>query len=294
MTNPETGESGRRAVSVVLPAYREAASVGNVARAMREALESAGWNVEVVVVDDGSTDATTAAAQDAAARVVRHAARRGYGAAVKTGLREAAHEIVLLADADGTYPAADAPRLVDALASCDMAVGARTAPGARIPAIRRPAKWLIGILANYLAEQRIPDLNSGMRAFRRADAQRFARLYPNGFSFTTTITLAFLCSDLRVEYLPIGYAVRVGQSKFRPITDTKNLLVTMVRSILYFNPLRVCVPLGLACFILAAWVLFVPRDALGNIYDGTVSVLIACGLQALIVGFLADMLSRMR
>lgn len=249
---------------------------------------------EILVVDDGSHDDTAREASVAGARVVRHRENLGYGAALKTGLKQARFEVIVIADGDGTYPLSAVPQLLEMLSDCDMAVGARTGAEVHIPTVRKPAKWLLTQTAQFLAQRPIPDLNSGLRAFRRQDAIRFLNLYPDGFSFTTTITLAYLSSHLAITYLPINYMERVGKSKIRPIRDTKNLFITVLRSILFFNPLRVCLPLGSLLLLVATLFVFFIRDSQGHIMDGTVTVLVVSAFQIYIVGFLADILSRMR
>lgn len=285
-------------VTLLIPAYHEEVGVGRVVAEARAVLAAINelpddrW--EVLVVDDGSTDDTARQATLAGARVVSHRMNLGYGAALKTGLRRARFETIVIADADGTYPVSAVGELLAILAESDMAVGARTGADVHIPLVRRPAKWVLTMTAQFLVGRSIPDLNSGLRAFRRHEAMRFMSLYPAGFSFTTTITLAYLSSDLTVDYLPIDYHPRVGHSKIRPIRDTKNLFMTVLRSILFFNPLRVCLPAGL--FLLAVALVFVLfiRDANNHIMDGTVTVLVVAGLQIIIMGFLADILARLR
>lgn len=289
-----TVQSQPEGISVIIPAFNEEGGVGNVIGDIRKALAETARGFEILVVDDGSTDCTAERAREAGAVVIAHEMNRGYGAAVKTGVRSASYETIVLIDADGTYPPSAIGGLLEELRACDMVVAARRGSDNNIPLARRPAKWLLNRVAQLLAERPIPDLNSGLRVFRRSDALRFRNLYPNGFSFTSTITLAFLCNDLAVRYLPIDYLPRVGKSKLRPIRDTKNLFLTVVRSILFFNPLRVCLPVALALAALALFVLAVPRDTQGHIYDGTVMVLATCAVQVLIVGFLADVIARMR
>jgi glycosyltransferase involved in cell wall biosynthesis len=284
-------------VTVVIPAHNEAQAIGRVVSEVYAALSSEGRpasHVEVIVVDDGSSDDTARIAEEAGARVIRHETNIGYGAALKTGIRAATHDIIVTTDGDGTYPAAVIPHLVEELARCDMAVGARIGPDVHIPIERRPAKWLLTKLAVYLAQKPIPDLNSGLRAFRRSEVMRFLPLCPNGFSFSTTITLAYLCNDMTVHYLPINYHPRVGKSKIRPLRDTKNVFVTIVRSIVFFNPLRVFVPLAFVMFFVATLVALFVRDSHGNILDGTISILVLGGVQMIMLGFLADAISRLR
>lgn len=280
-------------ISVIIPALNEDRAILGVLADLCDVLRTSFPGSEIVVVDDGSTDATAAHAERAGVRVIRHRENLGYGAAVKTGLRAATHEVIVMVDADGTYPLKFVKPLVAELETCDMAVGHRPGENSS-PWLRGPAKWLLRQVAVFLAGKPIPDLNSGMRAFRKADAMRFINLYPAGFSFTTTQTLAYLTNGLLVHYVPIEYRVRTGRSKFRPIRDTKNLLLTIIRSVLFFNPLRVCLPLGFAIgFVALVFLLFI-RDAHGNVLDGTITVLTMISLQVIITGFLADVIARMR
>lgn len=174
------------AVTIVIPAYNEVGSLPGVLH------DLAGWlerGAEIIVVDDGSTDATARVAAQGGARVIRHRNNKGYGAALKAGIRAAEREIVVLFDADGQFDTADIAKIVQALDETDMAVGVRP-QGAGSPTIRKPGKWLLSRTANYLAQTNIPDLNCGFRALRVETAKRFLNLLPNGFSFTTTITPA--------------------------------------------------------------------------------------------------------
>ncbi len=285
-------------VTVIIPVFNEEDGIAGTVRDVADHFAAepgrSPGDVEILVVDDGSTDRTAARAREAGATVTEHGANLGYGAAIKTGLRHARHEVILLTDGDGTYPAARMSELVRALDRCDMAVGERSGPNVTYPWERRPAKWVLRRLAVYLAQKPIPDLNSGLRAFRRSDALRFLGLYPSGFSFTTTITLAFLCSDMTVQYLPIDYHPRRGHSKIHPIRDTKNLFLTVVRSVMFFNPLRVCVPVSLAFAAAGLGVLTLVRDSHGNVLDGTVSVCMIGAVQVMILGLLADLMARSR
>lgn len=210
-------------VSVVVPAYNESGAIVRCIEHLRATLDPVDFAAEIVVVDDGSTDGTSdQLAAIEGIRVLRHDRNRGYGAALKTGIRAARGEIIVITDADGTYPVDRIPELVAAMEECDMVVGARTGQKVRIPLVRRPAKWFITTLASYLSEAEIPDLNSGLRAFRRHDALRLFGILPDGFSFTTTITLSMMCSGMMVRFIPIDYHERTGRSKIRPLRDTWN------------------------------------------------------------------------
>lgn len=287
-----------KGVTVLIPAYNETGAIVGVLREIESVLASIPGlsedKREILIIDDGSKDDTAAKAKEAGGSVIRHKINFGYGASLKTGLRHAKFETIVIADADGTYPSRYIPALLEEMAECDMAVGARIGENVHIPWERRPAKWLLNSTAEFLSGRKIADINSGLRAFKKTEALRFIGLYPSGFSFTTTITLSFLASDLIVNYIPIDYRKRTGRSKLHPIRDTKNLFLTVLRCILFFNPLRVCVPVSIMFFLLAAYVFFFVRDNHGNLMDGTLTVLVCCGLQVFIMGFLADILARWR
>jgi glycosyltransferase involved in cell wall biosynthesis len=290
------GPAPRPLVSVVVPAYNEEQAIVADLHGLQKALTEVPWQYELLVVNDGSSDGTGAAAREVpGARVIDHRRNRGYGAALKTGIRHATGEIIVITDADGTYPPHYIPQLVASIQTgdCDMAVGARTGEEVKIPALRKPAKWFLTKLASFLAETPIPDLNSGLRAFRRTSLVPFLSILPSGFSFTTTITLAMLCSDLCVDYFPIDYHVRKGRSKIRPIKDTYNFIMLVVKTICYFNPLKVFLPPSL---------LFVAGGLARLIYDlfvihkvaGTEIVLLLSGIQLGAIGLLADVVSKVR
>ena len=255
--------------------------------------------LELLVVDDGSQDGTTEVLarleeDHPELKVVSHGMNRGYGAALKTGFSRAGHDVVVITDADGTYPE---DRIVDLLACIDdgaeMAVGARRGEDVHIPLVRRPAKAFLRLLASFLAGTRIPDLNSGLRAFRRELVLTYRPILPEGFSFTTTITLASLTNGHRVDYVAINYAHRAGRSKIRPIRDTLGFLSLIVRTVLYFNPLKVFYPVALVFGAIFAGLLvhdvFLMEDP--NLGDKTVMVFVAL-VQVLTVGLLADLIEK--
>lgn len=276
-------------VTVVIPCFNEESGIAPVIAEVRAVLHGGGIPHEVLVVDDGSTDNSSAAARAAGARVIRHRSNRGYGAALKTGVSFARHEINVIIDADGTYPAAAIPELLRRLERADMAVGARTGDTVHIPTARRPAKWLLGLLANYLAAVRIPDLNSGLRAFRREIVTQYFGILPDQFSFTTTITLAMHCDKYPVAYLPINYRRRQGKSKIAP-WDAASFLVLILRTAMLFRPLRVFLPVVLMCF--AYGVIKMAIDLSHQVFISA-SALLALGsaLQILLIGMVGDALA---
>lgn len=230
------------AVSVVIPAYNEENGVGPQVKSIRQVLSSHGIRQEIIVVDDGSQDRTTEEAVRAGARVLRHLKNRGYGASLKTGIMAAKYEAIAITDADGTYPADQIPAMLDRLATADMVVGARTGEKVNIPWVRKPGKLLLDWLANRIAGQRIPDLNSGLRVFRRECAVQYFSVLSNKFSFTTTITLALLADDYQVVYHPINYYQRIGKSKIAP-RHFLDFTILVIRMAMLFQPLKVFVPL---------------------------------------------------
>jgi len=281
-----------RAVSVIIPAYNEEKGIGTVLDRVGEVLAESGWEYELIVVNDASTDGTGVVLARHGVRVIEHEINRGYGASLKDGIRAARHEYILITDADGTYPPESIPELLRQAPECRMAVGARTGKQVAIPFHRRLPKALLRWMANYLAGMRIPDLNSGLRIFSRESALRFFNILPDGFSFTTTITLAFLSNDLKVTYVPIDYRHREGNSKFRPIQDTGNLLSLILRTSLYFHPLKIFVPAGLFLILLAAGVLAYSKFFLDKVMDITVIVIAMSGFQILGLGLLADLIDK--
>jgi glycosyltransferase involved in cell wall biosynthesis len=200
----------------VIPAYNEEGAIVAGIDTAKHALDSSGWKFEIVVVDDGSTDATARLAAEQGVEVVRLGVNQGYGAALKAGIARAKFQWVAIIDADGTYPANALPAMLERTESSDMVVGARVGSHSQDPFARRPAKWALRKFAGLLAGQTIPDLNSGMRVLRKSLVDEFAGILPSGFSFTTTITLAMISRGYSVAYVPIDYFKRVGRSKIKP------------------------------------------------------------------------------
>ncbi len=284
----EAAES--RSVSVVVPAYNEAAHVVEELHALRGALDGCGWEYELLLVDDGSTDGTAEKASQAGVTVLRHRENRGYGAALKRGIRAAKHGWILITDADGTYPPSAILDLLARAQGRDMVVGARVGKHNATPWLRRPAKWFLGWLASYLCARKIPDLNSGLRLMRRELVERFWFLLPSGFSLTTTITLAALSNDYEVEYVEIEYRDRLGSSSIRP-WHAFDFLLLIVRTVVFFNPLRVFLPTGLVLALagLAKLVIDIRRQ---NLSESAVLAFIAA-LVIWAIGLLADQNARL-
>ena len=286
-----TLDEGVRGLTILVPAYNEERGIATVVAWIRQALEPSGLDYEVLVIDDGSADRTAEIAEGTGARVLRHGGNRGYGEALKSGIQHATHEWVAIIDADGSYPAEQIPELAGHLTRADMVVGARTRSGAAIPLIRRPAKMFLTWLASYLTGTHIPDLNSGLRIFRRRLALEFLHLLPSGFSFTTTITMCALNNGYLVEYVPIDYLKRTGSSKIRPLQDTLNFLLLILRITLLFNPLKIFLPLGGVFFLLALVTWGVGLAMFGRLFDNLILFQAELGTIAIMIGMLADLIN---
>jgi glycosyltransferase involved in cell wall biosynthesis len=288
-------------VTVVVPSFNEEGAVGTQVLGVRRALDDRGVIHEILVVDDGSTDRTAEEALAAGARVLRHWENRGYGAAIKEAIPAARYDVCVIIDADNTYPSEEIPALLAGLETADMVVGARTRGKVHVPRMRRPGKWLLGRLAERIAGQPIPDLNSGLRAFRRECITQYFPILPSRFSFTTTVTLAYLADDYRVVYHPIEYYPRTGTSKIRP-RHFLDFVILVLRTAMLFQPLKIFVPLALGAGLLGA--VKVAWDIVGLFTRPTTArgwallfqpalstsaiLLLLLGVQLLLVGMVAD------
>jgi len=289
-------------VSVVLPCYNEQEHVLAEVERIVATLRGSGLSWELVAIDDASTDRTgellaQAAAAEPHMRVVRFRRNGGSGTARRIGTLEARGEIVVWTDADMTYPNERIPELVGLLdddPSYDQVVGARTSEQGTHKLFRVPAKWLIRKLAERLVNMAIPDLNSGLRVFRRSVALPYLRLLPPGFSCVTTITLAFLSNQHDIKYVPIEYAPRSGSSKFHFVKDAYRYILQVLRMVMYFNPLKVLMPVAL-------WLLGI--GAFKAVFDLVVHpvrfatntvLIIVTGLLVAVLGLLADLIVRSR
>lgn len=284
-------------VSIIIPAYNEENGLAPVLEQLQTLLTKAGLShFEIIVVNDGSSDRTSAIVQpftERGVKLIEHRVNRGYGAALKTGIRAAAHDIICITDADGTYPNDRIPELVARLIddALQMVVGARTGTNVAIPLVRKPAKWFINQLANFVAGEPIPDLNSGLRVFRRSVALRFFNILPDGFSFTTTITLAMLTNNYLIAFIPINYYARIGRSKIRPVRDTFNFILLVMRMALYFEPLKVFLPLSLLLLLAAViWGVF-SEVVLGRLADTSTMVIVMTSIQVGVIGLLAELIN---
>ncbi len=277
-------------LSVVIPAYNEEGAISETIAEVEQALSDLPITFNIIVVNDASTDGTGVAADKSDAHVINAPENSGYGASLKRGIAACASEYVAILDADGTYPASYLPKMLELAQASDMVVGDRGAKMTNVPLVRKPAKFILNSLANYLAQRKIPDLNSGLRVFRRESLTGFIPLLPQGFSFTTTITLCMICSNLNVVYHPIDYGQRVGQSKIRP-QDFFNFILLVLRAIVLFNPLRVFLPLGAGLFALGI-IKLVYDLFIGNLSETAIFGILAA-IMIWSLGLIADMIARL-
>ncbi len=275
-------------VSVVIPAYNEADAIGGVV----SALASAGPWQEIIVVDDGSADATAARAAEAGATVVRHPYNKGNGAAVKSGIRRATGEFVMIIDGDGQHKAGDARRIVGRLGEYDLVIGARPAATQATHA-RRFGNAALNGLATYLTGRAIPDLTSGFRAARREHLQEFIHLLPNGFSTPTTTTLAFIKAGYNVTFEPTDARPRLGTSKIRLARDGVKFLVIILKVVTLFSPLRVFLPISLVSFALGATYALWTIATQSKITNSSV-LLLMFSVIVFLVGLVSEQISALR
>ncbi len=276
------------AVSIVVPAFNEAAGIGEV---VADLAAEARWH-EIIVVDDGSKDATAERAEGAGAVVIRHPYNKGNGAAVKSGIRRATGEYVLIVDGDGQHRPADARRLVARLGEYDLIIGAR-ASATQATAGRKIGNAMLNGLATYLTGRDIPDLTSGFRGARRDQLREFLHLLPNGFSTPTTTTLAFIKAGYNVAFEPVEARQRVGASKIRLARDGAKFLMIILKIVTIFSPLRVFLPISLACFAFGATYAVWTIATQHHVTNSSV-LLIMLAVIVFLVGLVSEQISALR
>lgn len=282
-------------VSVLVPCFNEEHAIDETVKKLDKALASLG-EFEIVTINDGSTDATLERLHALQARfphlrIVNHDRNRGYGAALKTGMRHAASSMIAIIDADGTYPIEDLPKLVALSEDFDMVVGARTGNDVTYSSIRKIPKYFLRAWINWIVNLKVPDINSGMRVFRKDMAQKFVRILPNGFSFTITITICSLRNNFRVHYEPINYYQRKGKSKIHPLKDTLRFLQIIGRTGMYFAPLRILSPLIVILSLGSLASLYYDTFVLHDLTEKSLALMTAA-LNVSMFAILADMIDK--
>ena len=280
-------------VSIVLPVYNEKGHLNAEIDRIREAMDASDFSYEIIVVDDGSNDGSGEALREVEGiRLIQFLTNRGSGSARKFGTRAARGRVVVWTDVDMSYPNDLIPELVREMEGYDQVVGARTTEEGTLKLFRVPAKLFIRKLASYLVQTPIPDLNSGMRAFRRDVALQYVSQLPPGFSCVTTITMTFLAHGYTVKYWPIEYSERAGKSKFHWRSDTRRYLLQVIRMTLSFDPFRVFLPIGFVLLFLGSGKLI--YDIVDNSWRVAINTLLIflAAFQVFVVGMLADLMGR--
>jgi len=282
-------------MSIIIPVFNEQEGLEKTIQEMNGLLEKPEYELEVIFINDGSTDKSGKILQGLAGRsykVLHHERNRGYGAALKSGISSASSEHICITDADGTYPNSDIFKLADMLTDdYSMVVGARTGDVVKDSFLRRFPKWFLKKLASYLTGIDIPDLNSGLRVMKKDVVEKYLNILPDGFSFTTTITLAMITNGYRVQFVPVNYRVRRGRSKIRPIRDTLVFIQLIIRTVMYFEPLKVFLPVSLILFA-AAIAALIHRILVGKGLLVVSVILFMAAIQVLVVGMLADLINK--
>lgn len=230
-------------VTIIIPAYNESGGIGKTLEMLVPLAEEHKW--KIIVVDDGSTDDTAEiVGRNASVDLISHPYNKGYGASLKTGIEKSNTEFVAFYDADGQHKPSDLKNLIDNMANSDMIVGQRGKTSHQ-DWIRKPGKWILSKVANFLTGRKIPDLNSGLRVVRKNVISTMLHLFPSGFSFSTTSTIAFFNSGYSVAYYPIQTARRIGKSTVKQLKHGSSTLLLILRLVVLFNPLKVFIPTSL-------------------------------------------------
>jgi len=275
-------------LSVLVPTYNEEKTIVKVIEGIKKVVNIP---YEIIVIDDGSTDRTAELVKTQKVFLIPHPQNCGYSSALKSGLRAAKGDYVLIIDGDNTYPTDAIPSLLEHIPAFDMVVGARQ--GGNTPLLRRPAKIMLGILANYLANTKIPDLNSGLRVFKKDLAMEFMHLYPPKWSFTVTITLAFFTNGYTIKYVPINYLKREAKSTVKA-TDFVDFINLILRITTYFNPFKIFSTVSAFLMLFAFLIFLYSSLLLHKIMDVTIVVITLTALQVFLSGLIADLIVKSR
>jgi len=279
----------QKQLSVIVPVYNEEKIVKDVINNLETELNKiSDLEYEIIAVNDASTDKSEEILkQQNKIKLFNHYKNRGYGSSLKTGIKESKFEWILIIDADGTYPANSISELLNYIPEYDMVVGARKKYR---PFYGKPAKWFLNKLASYIAETKVIDINSGMRIFKKEMALNFWKLFPERFSFTSTLTMVCLTNGYSLKNIKIDYLKRQGKSKLKPIKSFKRFSGLVMKLALYFRPLKIFIPLGLLLFLVGVIVFIYSTIFMDKILDSTTAIFIISSFQMLAIGMIADLI----
>ncbi len=279
-------------VSIVVPVYNEEKSVKAVIEKIKEVMHGTEYNYEIIAVDDRSRDESKRILEKIKdITVISNKENRGYGASLKTGIKNSSGDWIIITDSDGTYPDERIPDLLKYTKDFDMVIGARIGKDAKIPLFRRPVKIILNKFSGYLTGYDVLDLNSGLRVFKKDIVEKYWHILPDRFSFTSTLTMICLTNDYSVKFIPIDYHERIGTSSIHPIKDTIRFFSQIIRLTIFFNPLKVFIPLSfifLFLSLLKGTIDFVSGNQIGNL----AIILFFISTQAFFFGLLADMINK--
>ena len=279
--------------SMIIPVRNEEEVIDEVINDVKKALKTLESSYEIIVIDNVSTDKTVdIVKKHGDVRLIKHESDKGYGGSIKEGVKVAKSDNIITIDGDGTYPAEDIPKLVSYIGQYDLVSGARVGKEVSISLIRRIGKFFHHRLINFLAGERIPDMNSGLRVFKKDVFLRYYHLYPSTFSISTTFLLACLLNDHSVKFVNIKYFPRKGRSKIKIFQDGINFLLLILRSVTYFNPLKIFIPLSIFFFVAALFIAFFSMFYLDKFLDVTTILLLITSVLIFLFGLFADAISK--
>lgn len=281
-------------LSIIIPVYNEEESVYKTIADVRNAMRDVGLEFEIIAVNDASTDNSEVELKKFdEIKIITNPINLGYGGAIKRGIAAATFDLICITDADGTYPVSEIPNLLNLAHVADMVVGARTGKIRKVPFLRRPVKWFLNRFASYMSGCEIPDLNSGLRIFKKELIQKFLYLLPDGFSLTSTITIAALTNGYTVIFQPIDYHKRAGKSSIHPIKDTLSFFNLIVSLAVLFKPLNIFTPVSVVIFLAGftkACITFITQNRIGV----GESMIIILSIMLFLIGHIANVLALMR
>ncbi|MBU1176891.1 glycosyltransferase family 2 protein [Patescibacteria group bacterium] len=277
-------------LSIIIPAYNEEEGIEKVISELKETVDQ---EYEIIVVNDGSTDQTENILENIKdIKLINHPYNKGYGASLKSGIRKAQGEYILIIDGDGTYPVNEIPKLLKYVNNYDMVSGMRKGKNfdARWFYSQRLAKFILKKIASYVTKTKIPDINCGLRIFKKEIIEKYWDLYPQGFSFTTTSLVAFLANDYQVKFVSIDYHGRKGKSTLKPFKSFVGFINLILKLSLFFKPIKVFLPLGIFIFLVAIGITIYGFVWKNIFYDTSVILLSATALQTFFFGLLAEII----